>query len=93
MLIPETYLWKTINELVCKCLVASLFYQIFLRLYVGNLPLRPDQAEFHILVNGVVEEKWLLLDKTDLRPPPLKVDFSERSASHCNQAVPEIQAL
>lgn len=89
----SSHLWKAADEFISKGLFAGLLYEIFLDLQLGVLPLGADQAEFDIFVDCVVKEEWLLLDQTNLPPPPFEVNVSEGTAADRDQAIAPPQAL
>ncbi|TKW51306.1 hypothetical protein CTA1_2384 [Colletotrichum tanaceti] len=57
------------------------------------LPLGPDEAVLHVLVDGRVEEGVVLLDQADLATPPLWVDLAQEAAADADETVPEEKDL
>lgn len=72
----ETNLGQATDELIGVSFDASLLHQFFFDLRTGIFPLSANESKSNVIVDGVVEEAWLLLNQADLRPPPLEVDLS-----------------
>jgi hypothetical protein len=53
---------------------ACLLNQASLLTSLYVLPLSTDQPKLEILEYRIVEEEWILLDKTNLGPPPRRVN-------------------
>ena len=81
-----THIRQLVNELVRKSLFAGLFDQFPFLLLRLLFPLRAYQTIGHIGEDGIVEEKRFLLDKPDLRPPPLQLDLVDGVARGKNSA-------
>jgi hypothetical protein len=57
------------------------------------LPLGADKAKLNVGIDGVVEERRLLLDEADLSSPPLQVNLPQGSPADGDGAVAPEQAL
>lgn len=68
-------------------------HQFSLLLLVGMLPFRPNQSVRNILKYCVVEEKRLLLYKSNLGSPPLEVDLMQGDAATLHIAISEVLYL
>jgi hypothetical protein len=66
---------KLRNELISVRFLTSLFNELFLYFEGLVFPLSANESIFNILEHGIIEEKWFLLDKADLRSPPCQIDF------------------
>ena len=81
------------DEFIRKSLLAGSSHQLHLLLARVMLPLRSYQAILDILEYRVVEEEWFLLNKSDLRPPPLEVNLMQIFPANGDCAISEEEGL
>ena len=80
------YLGKRNDEIMRICFFARSLYKRLLPAIFDVLPFSPDQTQFDVSKDGVIEEEWLLLDDANLRAPPLEVDLSDVGVPNLNCA-------
>jgi len=87
------YLWEPLDKLISKrlstCLLDACLFVLLRRVF----PLGPYEAVRDVFEDGVVEKEGLLLNKTDLRPPPEQIHVLERTSTDLHDPVTEPQDL
>lgn len=71
------YVRKTRYELIRKCVSAGILNHKRLGIFICMFPLSPYQAVFNVSEDGRVEEHIVLLNKSNLGPPPFRINLTQ----------------